>query len=68
VTTDPFARTPHDVTVGGVLVVRVPWHPAAEWVSALSTPTGPVAVLTALTEPDDGDRIVNAILDGNVSP
>lgn len=66
-TTDPFARTPLDISVGGVFVVRVPWHPAADWVSALSTPTGPVAVLIALTGPEDGDRIVNAVLDGEVT-
>lgn len=63
----PYSRDPLQIEVAG-RPIEVPYAPAAVWIDALLTGSGTSALLVALTDEETGDRILSALLDGELSP
>lgn len=64
---NPYARDPLGVDLRG-LHVRVDWAPADRWIECATSSAGLIGILTGLTDESTGDRIVERVLDGAVSP
>ena len=62
---NPYARDSLGVFLGE-LEVRIPWAPADRWISGCLA--GPVTLLVALTGPDTGMAVTEALLEERVSP
>lgn len=64
---NPYARDPLGVQLKG-LHVRVDWAPASRWIECTTSSAGLLGVLTGLTDDETGDRIVDRVLGGEISP
>ena len=64
---NPYARDPLGVDLKG-LHVRVDWAPADRWIECTTSSAGLIGILTGLTDEETGDRLVERVLDGAVSP
>lgn len=64
---NPYARDPLGVDLKG-LHVRVDWAPADRWIECTTSSAGLIGILTGLTDDETGDRLVERVLGGTVSP
>lgn len=64
---NPYARDPLGIDLKG-LHVRVDWAPADRWIECTTSSAGLIGILTGLTDDETGDRLVERVLGGTVSP